>query len=148
MTASTAALQAALAAEHAAVYGYGIAGAHLTGGSQATAQQYWTAHRDARDELISMITARGMVPVAALAYYDLPFPVTGAASAAALAAHLEDGTAAGYLAVVAVQDQLLRAFGATALQPCALRAARWRGSTVAFPGLTPSSLHESLAFAH
>ena len=130
-----AALQAALAAEQAAVYGYGVAGAHLSGASQATAQQYWTAHREARDTLTAMIAARGAAPVAALAYYDLPFGVTSAASAALLAANLEDGVTAAYLDLVAVDDASLRNFGALAMQASAQRASHWRGSTIAFPGL-------------
>jgi hypothetical protein len=135
-----AALQAALAAEQAAVYGYGVAGAHLGGENQATAQQYWTAHREARDTLTAMISARGATPVATLAYYALPFPVTNAASASALAAHLEDGVTAAYLDLVALplsaaDSASLRTFGALGMQASAGRAAHWRGSTVAFPGL-------------
>jgi hypothetical protein len=138
---AVAALQAALAAEQAAIYGYGVAGAHLGGAEQATAQQYWTAHRKARDTLTAMITARGATPAAAAAYYDLPFPVTSTASAEALAARLEDGVTAAYLNLVAVNDASLRTFGALAMQAAAERAAHWRGSTIPFPGLatgTPS----------
>jgi hypothetical protein len=129
------ALQQALAAEDAAVYGYGVAGAHLSGSSQATAQQYWTVHRQARDALAAMISALRAAPVSALAYYDLPFPVTNAASAQMLAAHLEDGVTAAYLGLVAVSNDRLRKFAALAMQNSAVRAARWRGSTQAFPGL-------------
>ena len=43
-TGAVAALQAALAAENAAIFGYGVAGAHLTGSSQAAAERDWTAH--------------------------------------------------------------------------------------------------------
>jgi hypothetical protein len=132
---ATAALQAVLAAEQAAIYGYGVAGAYLSGAKQSTAQQYWTAHREARDTLTAMIAARGATPVAPLAYYDLPFPVTSAASAQALATHLEDGVTAAYCGLVAVADQSLRDFGALAMQTSAARAAYWRGATLAFPGL-------------
>ena len=38
------ALQAALAAEDAAIFGYGVAGAHLSGSSQSAAAQDWTRH--------------------------------------------------------------------------------------------------------
>jgi hypothetical protein len=122
-----------------------VAGARLGGASQATAQQYWTAHRAARDTLTSMIRARGATPVAALVYYDLPFPVTSAASAETLAARLEDGVTAAYLNLVTVPlaaagDAPLRTFGALAAQTAAGRAAHWRGSTIAFPGLPASSL--------
>jgi hypothetical protein len=129
------ALQAALAAEQAAVYGYGVAGAYLSGARRSTAQQYWTAHREARDALTAMIAARGVTPVAPRAYYDLPFPVNTAASAQALATQLEDGVTAAYLDLVAVADASLRGFGALTMQAAAGRAAYWRGGTLAFPGL-------------
>ena len=134
---SVPALQAALAAEDAAIFGYGVAGAHLAGSSLAAAEQDWTRHNEARDTLAAMISALGATPVAALPFYRLPFAVHGAASAAALAAYLEDGVTRGYLGVVAVSDRQLRTFGALAMQVCAQRAAFWRGSTQAFPGLQP-----------
>jgi len=129
------ALQAALAAEDAAIFGYGVAGAHLTGSSQATAGQDWTGHHRARDTLTAMISGLGVAPAAAQASYQLPFRVHNAASAMALAAYLEDGVTQAYLALVAVSDRRLRHFGAMAMQDAARRAASWRGSTQAFPGL-------------
>lgn len=129
------ALQAALAAENAAIYGYGIAGSMLGGTDRASATADWTAHREARDTLEAMITKLGATPVAASAAYDLPFPVRDAQAARQLAAFLEDGVTRAYLGVVAVTDPTLRTFGALAMQPAAQRAAAWRGSTVAFPGM-------------
>jgi len=131
------ALQAALAAEDAAIFGYGVAGAHLSGSSQFAATQDWTRHNEARDTLTAMISALGATPVAALAFYRLPFAVDDAAGAGALAAYLEDGVTRAYLGLVAVRDRRLRTFGALAMQACAQRAAFWRGSTQAFPGLQP-----------
>lgn len=130
------ALQAALAAEHAAIFGYGVVGAHLTGSGQAAAGQDWTGHNQARDTLTAMISGLGAVPVAAQASYRLPFRVHDAASATALAASLEDGVTRAYLGLVAVSDQRLRRYGAMAMQQAAQRAAFWRGTTQAFPGLT------------
>ena len=130
------ALQAALAAENAAIFGYGVAGAHLTGSSQAAAEQAWTGHNQARDGLAAMISARGAVPAAAQPFYRLPFRVHDASSATRLAAYLEDGVTRAYLGLVAVGDQRLRRFGAMATQDAAERAASWRGSTQAFPGLS------------
>jgi hypothetical protein len=140
VTGSLPALQAALAAEDAAVFGYGVAGAHLAGSRQAAAEQDWTGHDRARDTLTAMISRLGAVPVAAQAFYQLPFPVRDAASAAALAAYLEDGVTRAYLGLVAVSDPALRDFGAVAMQGSAERAAYWRGSTQAFPGLPASAL--------
>ena len=133
--AAVSALQAALAAEDAAIFGYGVAGAHLSGSSQAAAGQDWTAHNQARDTLTGMISGRGAVPVAAQASYQLPFRVHDAATARSLAAYLEDGVTRAYLGLVAVSDQDLRTFGAMAMQESAQRATSWRGSTQAFPGL-------------
>lgn len=130
------ALQAALAAEDAAIFGYGVVGAHLTGSGQTAAGQDWTGHNQARDTLTAMISRLGAAPAAAEASYRLPFRVHDAASATALAAYLEDGVTQAYLALVAVSDQRLRRYGALAMQQAAQRAAFWRGSTQAFPGLT------------
>ena len=131
------ALQAALAAENAAIFGYGVVGAHLTGSSQTAAGQDWTGHNQARDTLTAMISGLGAAPAAAPASYQLPFRVHDAPSAIRLAAYLEDGVTRAYLGLVAVSDQRLRRFGAMAMQDAAQRAASWRGSTLAFPGLSP-----------
>ena len=135
-TMAVSALQAALAAEDAAIFGYGVAGAHLAGSSLAAAERDWTAHNQARDTLAAMISGRGAAPAAAQAFYQLPFRVHDATSAMALAAYLEDGVTQAYLGLVAVSDQRLRRFGALAMQAAARRAAFWRGSTQAFPGLS------------
>lgn len=132
-----AALQAALAAEHAAVYGYGVAGAMLSGADRANALTDWRLHQEARDTLQAMISKRGATPVAASAAYQMPFAVNDARSARRLAAALEDGVTQAYLGLVAVPDTALRTFGALAMLPTANRAAAWRGSTVAFPGMPP-----------
>jgi Domain of unknown function (DUF4439) len=133
------ALQAALAAEDAAIFGYGVAGAHLSGTRKSAAEQDWTGHNEARDALTAMISARGATPTAGQALYRLPFTVRDAAGAARLAAYLEEGVTRAYLGLVAVSDQRLRTFGALAMQAAAGRAAFWRGATEAFPGLDPSN---------
>lgn len=132
------ALQAALAAEYAAVYGYGVAGAMLTGRDRTTALADWQSHQEARDTLQAMIVKLGATPVAASPAYQLPFPVRDARSARRLAATLEEGVTRAYLGVVAVTDETLRTFGALAMRTPANRAAAWRGSTVAFPGMGSS----------
>ena len=139
MAGSVSALQAALAAENAAIFGYGVAGAHLTGSRWAAAEQDWTGHNQARDILAAMISRLGAAPVPAQAFYQLPFRVHDATSAMALAACLEDGVTRAYLGLVAVSDQRLRRFGALAMQGAAQRAAFWRGRTQAFPGLSPTA---------
>ena len=98
------ALQAALTAEHAAIYGYGVAGAHLTGARQKAAASDWAVHEAARDTLAAMITALGAQPVAAATAYRLPFPVRGEQAAITLAAYLEDRVTTAYLGLVALGD--------------------------------------------
>jgi Domain of unknown function (DUF4439) len=138
--ATTAALQSALAAEHAAVYGYGVVGANLAGSRQATAMTDWVAHQVARDTLESMLRSRGAQPVAAAVAYQLPVAVRTPGQAAALAVILEDRVATAYLGLVALSSASIRQFGALQVRAAALRAAFWRGSTVAFPGLPASAL--------
>jgi Domain of unknown function (DUF4439) len=133
-------LQAALQAEQAASYGYGVAGAHLTGNQRVTAERDWIAHQRARDTLEQMLRSRGIVPAAAAVAYRLPIAVRTRRQAASLAVLLEQGVAAAYLGLVALDDRALREFGALGTRASALRAAGWRGSTVAFPGLPASGL--------
>jgi Domain of unknown function (DUF4439) len=135
------ALQSALAAEHAAVYGYGVVGAYLTGGQQATATTDWVAHQVARDRLEAMLRSAGRSqPTAAAVAYQLPMPVRNAREAVALAVVLEERITTAYLGLVALSNAAIRDYGAQQVQASALRAAAWRGSTVAFPGLTSAAL--------
>lgn len=131
---AVAALQAALGAVHAAIYGYGIAGAYLAGAAQQAAHQDWTVHQAARDRLAAMLISLGAEPAAAQDAYRLPFPVHDATAAASLAGYLEDRLTAAYLGLVAVDGAALRAWGARQAQACAVRATSWLGRTVAFPG--------------
>jgi len=133
--AAVAALQAALAAENSAVYGYGAAGAHLAGARRAAAFRNWVGHENARDALTAMLTARGAQPAAAAAVYQLPFDVHSATAAVALMTLLEDRLSAAYLGLTGLADPAQRAFGTREVRAAALRAATWRGSTLAFPGL-------------
>ncbi len=129
-----AALQAALGAVNAAIYGYGVAGAHLAGAAQQMAHQYWTAHQTARDRLAAMLISLGAEPAAAQDAYRLPFPVPDAAAAVSLAGYLEDRLTTAYLGLVALDSAALRAWGAQQAQACAVRATSWLGTTTAFPG--------------
>jgi hypothetical protein len=135
-----AALQSALAAEQAASFGYGVVGAHLSGTDQQAARTDWVAHQLAADRLTALILQAGAQPHPAAVGYQLPFSVRSAAQARALAVILEDRAAQAYLALVALTDDSLRELGGREVRAAALRAAAWRGSTEAFPGLPPASL--------
>ena len=117
-----AALFDAVAAEHAAIYGYGIVSAHI--------------YPD-ENELVSRSVK---VPLPATGY-QLPTTVNNANEAAKLAIRMESDCAVAWRAVMeqATTEQD-RAFGLTALTQCAVTTARWRqvlGAwpvTEAFPG--------------
>lgn len=138
--AEVSALQAALRAEHAAVYGYGVVGAHLTGAALAAATSDWIAHQVTRDSLEAMLRSAGQQPAAAAVAYRLPHPVHGPAAAMSLAVTLENRVAAAYLAVVALPGRTFRELGARSVTAAAIRAASWRGKTVAFPGFPAGAL--------
>ena len=138
------ALQTALTAEHAAVYGYGVAGAYLTGSTQAAAAMNdWVAHQVARDHLEAVLRSLGAQPAAAAVAYQLPAPVRNVSEAVALAVVLEERIATAYLGLVALSNDSIRDYGARQVQASALRAAAWRGGTVAFPGMTAAALARS-----
>src|SRR5689334_6361687 len=86
-----AALQEVLAAEHVAVWGYGVVGAALGSAARAHAVAAENAHRDLRDRVAELLDSRRQDPVPAKAGYALPFPVLSAHDAASLAVRLEDG---------------------------------------------------------
>lgn len=129
------ALQEALAAEHAAVYGYGVVGGRIREGRRAEATAAYDSHRARRDALARAISDLGGTPVAASAAYALPFPVPDPAAAVRLAAVLEDRVAGVYADVVRATEGERRGTAAEALREAAVRAVRWRGGSVAFPGL-------------
>lgn len=130
------ATQAALAAEHAAVYGYGVVGGRIGDDRLQEARDGYAAHRARRDALARTVRDLGGVPEGAAPAYTLPFAVPDAAAAERLAAELESRVAAVYADLVRATEGALRREAAGALREAAVRAVRWRGSGVAFPGLT------------
>lgn len=147
MTALDDAWQSALAAEHEAVFGYGLLGPQLASGQQQLAVTCSNAHEALRDATSEALAAAGLVPVQPAADYPALYPVTGASAARALAIRLEDGCAAAwrylYLRAASSSDPTARALRGTAqaaLIASAVRAAQWRTlvtpdhPTVAFPG--------------
>lgn len=133
------AAQAALGAEHAAVYGYGVVGGRIREDRRTEARAAYDAHRARRDELTRAVRDLGGEPEPAAAAYALPFPVTGPESAVRLAAELEDRVAGVYSDLVRAAGGDRRGAAAEALREAAVRAVRWRGGSVAFPGLAERS---------
>ncbi|MEU0841122.1 ferritin-like domain-containing protein [Streptomyces sp. NPDC005962] len=130
------ATQAALAAEHAAVYGYGVVGGRIGDDRLAEAREGYAAHRARRDDLVRTVRDMGGTPQSAAPAYALPFAVPDSAAAVRLAAELESRVAAVYADLVRTSDAPLRRQAAGALREAAVRSVRWRGGGVAFPGLT------------
>jgi hypothetical protein len=129
------ALTAALSAEYAAVYGYGVVGAHERGVARIRAARAMAWHQGRRPVLSAALSAAGAEVPTAQPAYVLPFPVTNSVSAGRLATALEDGVAAAYANLVSAAEGGTRQDAATALAQCATRAAQWRGYSVPFPGL-------------
>ncbi|MET8986166.1 ferritin-like domain-containing protein [Nonomuraea wenchangensis] len=129
-------LRKALAAEHAALFAYGLLGARTSGELRARMSAAYDAHRARRDQVRKLITERGGKPVEAEAAYALPFFPSDAKLAARLAAHLEGGVTAAYLELVAAEDAALRRFAALAMQHAVARAYAFRPvQPAAFPGM-------------
>ncbi|MGY2081378.1 ferritin-like domain-containing protein [Modestobacter sp. SYSU DS0657] len=137
-----AALQDALAATRAAVWGYGVVGAAWPEGERAVVAAAEEAHRDVRDALLTLLAERGLDPVPARGGYTLPFPVLSPVDAAALAATLEEETSRSWTWVLdQAAGQAIRELAVRELTAAELRAVGWRTAagrtpvTSALPGL-------------
>jgi hypothetical protein len=128
-------LQDVLAAEHAVVYGYGVAGARLAGRARDRALRAYDRHRAQRDELARVVEERGGGPVAPAAAYALPHPVEDARDALELVTLLEERLAAVWADAVLELRGDLQHRAAEGLRAAAVTAALWRGGSVPFPGL-------------
>ncbi|MCX4642822.1 ferritin-like domain-containing protein [Streptomyces sp. NPDC055059] len=133
------AVQAALAAEHAAVYGYGVVGGRISEARRPEARTAYDSHRARRDDLRRTVRDLGGEPEPSAGAYALPFPVPDPAAAARLAADIEDRVAGVYSDLVRASEGARRSRAADALREAAVRAVRWRGGSVAFPGLAERS---------
>lgn len=130
-------LQTVLAAEHRAVYGYGLTGARQSGAARRQSTALWQAHRTRRDRISAMISQRNGDPVAAEPSYRLP---DGAP--AQLAAGLEEELVSAYLGLAGASDAALRKLAAQAMQEAMTRRVRWTRTSPPspFPGLPEERL--------
>lgn len=140
MTTADERLAAAVVAEHAAIFGYGLVGARLDSATVALAQAAEAAHRSRRDAVVMRLTGRGAKAPVAEPAYALPAPVTDQASALKLAIMIEERTAATWRAALLDTTADDRRLAVDALVDCAIRATRLRRAanvtpaTVTFPG--------------
>ncbi|MBO8189670.1 ferritin-like domain-containing protein [Streptomyces spirodelae] len=144
-TRELAALQAALRAEHAAVYGYGVVGGRIDENHKSQVRECYEAHRTRRNALRRAVRSLGGEPEPAAAAYALPFAVPDSQAAVRLAAQLEDRIAGVYADLVRASEGARRRTAAEALREAAVRSVRWKGGGVAFPGLTELGAGDSPA---
>ncbi|HWR46528.1 MAG TPA: ferritin-like domain-containing protein [Pseudonocardiaceae bacterium] len=136
------ALQGALAAEHAAIWVYGVVEAFVSGTLDGQLEQAATAHQAQRDATERVLIDAGALPVPPEPGYLTPEPITDAASALRLAITAESDAAAAWRSVVerSPADPGLRGAALDALTGAAVRTTRWRATagtsplTVPFPG--------------
>jgi hypothetical protein len=128
-------LRKALAAEHAAVYAYGLIGARTTGTLRSRATAAFDAHRARRDQLRTLITARQAAPTEVSPSYKLPVTPSTAAEAVRLAVYVEQGITATYLELASAREEPLRRYAALAMQESVTRTYSFRPAVTAFPGM-------------
>jgi hypothetical protein len=131
----------ALAAEHSAVFGYGVVSAFADPARADDVATDTAAHRARRDATIDALISVGVDPPVAAPGYTVPFPVIDPSSAARLALQIETDTAVAWRSVVErARSEPARANAIEALTDTAVRAAHWRTHlgivppSVPFPG--------------
>lgn len=133
-----AALQTTLAAEHAAVYAFGVLGGRTSRSTApqlfATISAAYAAHRARRDQLVGELTDRGADPVAAEPAYDVPRPLDTPAQVERTGLDLERSCASTYAYLVASSAGDLRRWAIAALTETAVRELALRGTPETFPG--------------
>lgn len=136
-----AALQTALAAEHAAVYVLGVLGAQTSQSASptlfATVSQAYAEHRGRRDHLVRTVTDLGASPVASEVAYDVPADLGTPQAVTRRALRLERDCAETYAYLVASTTGELRAWALRALQAAAVRQLAFGGRPEEFPGRVP-----------
>jgi hypothetical protein len=138
-----AALFDAVAAEHGAIYAYGVVSAHSAPEDNALVSEAMARHRERREQGLTLLAARTVTPPLPAAGYQLPLEVAEPTDAARLAVRMEQDGAAAWRALLeqatTAED---RTFAVEAMTQSAVLAARWNQvlgvtpATVAFPGGT------------
>ena len=139
---TVAALQKALAAEHAAFWVCGTANTFLSGSAGTADDTATIAHQTRRDTTEQVLTAGGATPVQSQAAYKTPQPITDQASAlAALAIAEQDAEVAWRAVCENTDDHAVRSMGQAGLIGAVLWQTSWRHlasvvpASVAMPGL-------------
>jgi len=129
----------ALAAEHAAVYVYGILGGRTsrtdTPDLYDAVRSAYESHRASRDRLQSLIADAGEEPVGPSASYATPPRIESAKGVRRAALELEGSCAETFAWVVSQTDGESRAWAVNALKETALRELSFGGAATALPGV-------------
>ncbi|MCX6397713.1 MAG: DUF4439 domain-containing protein [Propionibacteriales bacterium] len=132
------ALQAALAAEHAAVYLTGVLGAQTSKAEQpvlyGSLLRAYRAHRRRRDQLTVLIAGRGGVPVSAAVAYELPAALDTVSDVNDAALQLERRIATTYGQLIENTTGAERRWALVALENSAVVQLEFRGTPEMFPG--------------
>ena len=132
------ALQTTLAAEHAAVYVYGVLGGQTSRTSDpalfTAVSAAYGAHRARRDALTRFVADLGGTPVAAQASYELPAALGTATAVSRTALGLEVSCASTYAFLVASTVGPRRRWAVTALRDASVRELGFGGAPAPFPG--------------
>lgn len=131
-------LQDLLAAEHAAIYVYGVLGGRASRAGSSDLGQLiraaYEVHRARRGQLGAMITDVGADPVAAQVAYELATPARTEHQLRSEALGIEQHCAATYAAAVATVPGGYRRWAALALGDAAVRGLSFGGEPAPFPG--------------
>ena len=132
------ALQAALAAEHAAIWVYGLAGAFLPAASRPALTKGSEVHTVRRDATTATLKDAGATPKAAEPGYGIPQPLTNQSSAFTLLVSAETDAASTWRSVLEhTTDSGIRKTALDALTDAAVRAMSWRQSGGQTPATPP-----------
>ena len=130
--------QATLAAEHAAVYLFGVFGAQASQSRQpelyARLLDAFRVHRRRRDQLTAAIAVTGATPVASEVTYDVPARMATAAELNDAALQVERRIARTYGQLVESTAGAERRWALVALDDSAVRQLEFRGTPEMFPG--------------
>ncbi|MGL4305773.1 MAG: ferritin-like domain-containing protein [Mycobacteriaceae bacterium] len=139
------ALNVALAAEHAAIYAYGIVAAFSNPNRANFIAATIASHRARRDSLSALLEQREAHSVSAEAGYTVALTVNDPVTAAQLGLQIEMQTAQAWRSAIersSVKSDIQLCIDA--LAQCAIQAASWRQilnikpTTIAFPGSNAS----------
>lgn len=142
------ALQAALTAEHAALYVLGVLGgqaAHTPATAlEARLTHAYDAHRRRRDRLTELIAGHGADPVGAAPAYRLPNAASTTGELVLAARTVEQRCADVYGQLVAATAGADRGFALACQEEVAVAAVGFGATPEAFPGMTaPPSTRRS-----